>query len=254
MVQVVHDVYLVGGRHFYLTIRDDADCNAYAVKTTEGVVLIDPGYSSVSLETIFRSLRYWRMNPDDVRYVLLSHSHFDHTGNARELQRRGAKLVAHHAAADALAAGDERTIPYAFYRGDFPTCEVDVRVSDGDVVALGDKRFRVIGVPGHTNGSVAYLTEAGGKSVLFVGDFVFHERPETTEGSLAWAGGTEHDTDAFLESLLKIQQLRVDVLLPGHNGFLVEQGTAIVDRALTVALRAWGNKFAERRSPKGAGR
>jgi hypothetical protein len=43
--------------------------------------------------------------------------------------------------------------------------------------------------------------------------------------------------------------MRVDVLLPGHGAFLLTNGSAIVDHALAVALRAWGNRYAARRRP-----
>ena len=95
---------------------------------------------------------------------------------------------------------------------------------------------------------MVYLTKSADKTVMFTGDFVFHERPVTTDESLAWAGGTEVDTDRFLDSLLRIQRIRVDALLPGHNGFLLEQGTTIVDNALMIALQAWGNGYSKRRS------
>ncbi len=246
-MQLLSNIYLVGGRSFFLTLRADADGNVYAVRTDEGVVLIDCGYNDVSLRTIFDNLRYWGMDPDAIRYVLLTHSHFDHTGNARALRDRGAKIVAHHTVVDALAAGDERTIHYAFNRADFPVCPVDIALGDHETIDIGGWRFEAINIPGHSDGSMVYLTECDGKKVMFAGDFVFHERPPTVEGSLAWNGGTEFDTDKFIDSLLRMQQVRVDVLLPGHFGLLLANGSAAIDHALVVALRAWGNRYAERR-------
>jgi glyoxylase-like metal-dependent hydrolase (beta-lactamase superfamily II) len=248
-MQLLRGLYLVGGRHFFRADpgRAGADCNVFAVRTDEGVVLVDCGYDRVSLEVIDQNLRYWGMEPGDVRCVLLTHSHFDHTGNARALKERGARLVAHHTVAAALAAGDERTIHYAFGRADFPTCEVDLPLGERDTVRVGQFAFDAINIPGHSDGSMAYLTECDGRRVMFVGDFVFHERPPTADGTLAWSGGTEFDTDKFLDSLLRVQRMRVDALLPGHGAFLLTNGSAIVDHALAVALRAWGNRYATRR-------
>ena len=96
-------------------------------------------------------------------------------------------------------------------------------------------------------GSMVYLTECDERKVMFVGDFVFHERPATADESLAWNGGTEFNTDRFIDSLLRIQQIRVDVLLPGHNGFVLSRGSTLVDNGLVIALRAWGDGYAERR-------
>jgi glyoxylase-like metal-dependent hydrolase (beta-lactamase superfamily II) len=186
------------------------------------------------------------MDPADIRYVLLTHSHYDHTGNARAMRERGAKLVAHPIAAEALATGDERTIHYAFLRADFPTTQVDILVHDGDVIRAGSWEFTALNIPGHTDGNMLYLTEREGKRIMFAGDFVFHARPATVEGTLAWNGGPDFNTDKFIQSLLRIQQIRADVFLTGHFGFLMEHGSAIVDHGLVVALRAWGNKYAEK--------
>jgi glyoxylase-like metal-dependent hydrolase (beta-lactamase superfamily II) len=247
-LQLLHDLYLVGGNHFFPNSRRaGADCNVYAVRTDEGVVLVDCGYDEGSLATIDGNLRYWGMAPEDVRYVLLTHSHFDHTGNARALKERGAKLVAHRTVAEALALGDERTIHYAFGRADFPTCQVDVILGERDTVRVGRWTFEAINVPGHSDGSMVFLTECEGKKVLFVGDYVFHGRPQTVEGMLAWNGGTEFDSDRFIDSLLHTQRLRVDVLLPGHFSFPMTNGALDLDTALVVALRAWGNRYAGRR-------
>lgn len=247
-MQLLRDVYLVSGRHFFNTSGSNvADCNVYAVRTSEGIILVDCGYDDNSVAMIDRNLAYWGMNPKDIKYIFLTHSHFDHTGACRAFKERGAKLVAHPTVAEALARGDERTIHYAFMRGDFPTCSVDKAVDDGDRIQVGDWTFDVLNVPGHTEGNLIFVTEKDGRRIMFTGDFVFHERPLTTDETIAWNGGTEFDTDKFLESLLRVQRIRADALLPGHYGFLLYDGATIVDRALVVALRAWGNKFAERR-------
>lgn len=246
-MQILKDLYLVGGRHFFNTDVKVADCNTYAVNTDDGIVLIDCGYDAGSLAMIDRNLRYWGLDPADIRYVLLTHSHLDHTGNVKILQERGASIIAHHTVGDALTSGDERTIHYAFDRADYPVCQIDRRLGEREVVEIGSWRFEAINAPGHSDGTMVYVTECDGKKVMFIGDFVFHERALNTDETIAWNGGTEFDTDKFLDSLVCIQRIRADVVLPGHYGFLVQNGSTMIDKALVVALRAWGNQYAKRR-------
>lgn len=71
--------------------------------------------------------------------VLVTHHHYDHTDGVDELRAKyGAKVVGH--------AADAERLP-----------KLDLAVSEGDEVALGESRAKVIDVSGHTIGHIAYL-------------------------------------------------------------------------------------------------
>jgi glyoxylase-like metal-dependent hydrolase (beta-lactamase superfamily II) len=94
---------------------------------------------------------------DGLRRVVTTHQHWDHHRALREVvSATGAETVA--GADDA----DELPVP------------VDRRVSDGDVVEVGDCRLEVIHLVGHTPGSVALLyDDPDGTPHLFTGDSLF---------------------------------------------------------------------------------
>ncbi|MEZ5559078.1 MAG: hydroxyacylglutathione hydrolase [Pseudomonadales bacterium] len=86
-------------------------------------------------------------------HILNTHHHFDHAGGNEALKARwGCTIVG--------AASDAERIP-----------GIDVRVADGDVVAFGSTSARVLDVPGHTVGHIAYYFEDDG--IVFVGDTLF---------------------------------------------------------------------------------
>lgn len=86
-----------------------------------------------------------------LRVILLTHHHADHIGGVESLVAR------HH--------------PRVFGPHDARIDHVDVRLADGDAVELDAPpcRFRVIDVPGHTLGHIAYV----GEGLLFCGDTLF---------------------------------------------------------------------------------
>jgi hydroxyacylglutathione hydrolase len=108
--------------------------------------VVDPALAQPVLEVLHK--QGWR-----VTYILNTHHHWDHVGGNLELKQiTGCKIIA--------AQLDRDRIP-----------GIDIGVSDGDVISLGQHQARVISTPGHTSGHIVYhFAEEG---VLFCGDTLF---------------------------------------------------------------------------------
>ena len=90
----------------------------------------------------------WRLT-----HILNTHHHFDHAGGNEELKAQwNCQVVG--------AAIDAERIP-----------GIDVALADGEKLTLGSKQARIIEVPGHTSGHIAYYFAAD--EVAFVGDTLF---------------------------------------------------------------------------------
>ena len=160
--------------------------NVFLVETDDGLVLIDTGFhrSGARIAEAFSSLG---RSPGDVRAIVVTHVHGDHTGCLAELKRQsGAEVWMHAADAALVRAGVggrvmhpgpgllNRVIAPIAFRGPLPEgvpVLVEHEVGDGETLPFGG--LRALHTPGHTAGHLALLLPRDG-GVLFVGDAASH--------------------------------------------------------------------------------
>jgi glyoxylase-like metal-dependent hydrolase (beta-lactamase superfamily II) len=224
-VELAGGVYLVGQER-YSNLTYMIDCGP------EGVALIDPTYDS-EVELTLANVEKCGRKKTDIRWVLNTHCHVDHAMADHKFRELGAKILVHEADAAAIERGTQVT---AFYLikglSAFPRCPVDQRLADGEELALGTRRLRVIHTPGHTPGSVCFLLEADGKNLLFSGDTVLYD------GRLGWQGNPYADNRQYAASLRKLGDftwngaaVSWDILLPGHGAMALDKAWLDVEKA-----------------------
>lgn len=87
--------------------------------------------------------------------------------------------------------------------------------ADGETIDVPGNP-RVVHAPGHTRGSAALLV--AGRRVLLTGDVLATRNPLTGRiGPQIMPSGLNEDTPLALASLAALQELRADLLLPGHG-------------------------------------
>jgi metallo-beta-lactamase class B len=137
-VKVFDNLYYVGQTEY----------SAWAVTTSEGIIIIDPIFDYSVEAEIVEGLRTVGLDPADIRYVIVSHGHSDHAGGARYLQDRfGARVILAPEDWDLL----ERT------GGDWPKPRRDVEATDGYQLRLGETTLVLHRTPGHTPGTISTL-------------------------------------------------------------------------------------------------
>jgi glyoxylase-like metal-dependent hydrolase (beta-lactamase superfamily II) len=182
----------------------DTDCYILADDETREAVVIDPGDDVDEIMA--------RLEADRLRLVAIvnTHGHFDHILANAELKRRtGAPVCVHRSDAVLLRTpGFARAFGFA----DAEAVEPDRLLEEGDEVAFGRHRLKVIHTPGHSPGSISLLLEEGGQRMLFVGDLLFYNGVGRTD----LPGGS---MDALLASVReKLFPLGdAAVVYPGHG-------------------------------------
>lgn len=180
----------------------EVNCYVVACGDTGESVVIDPGDDA---QAILAKLQERKLS---LKWIVLTHAHFDHLGAARELQERtGAPVL--------LGRGDSITLDHIddqaalFGMPPVPAPKETRFLDEGDIVTVGGLRLRVISTPGHSPGGISlYLEEEG---VVFTGDTLFW-------GSVGRTDLPGCDHDAILDSLKgKLGALPDGTrVLPGH--------------------------------------
>jgi metallo-beta-lactamase class B len=122
-----------------------------------GHILIDGG-TEKNAKFIAANVERLGYRLTDVRFILNSHEHYDHTGGIKELQRlTGAKIVALAASKPMLESGHSfRDDPQLELLKPFPAFHVDRMIRDGDAVRLGKLRLTAHSTPAHSPGSTSW--------------------------------------------------------------------------------------------------
>jgi metallo-beta-lactamase class B len=125
--------------------------SAWALTTSEGIVVIDTLFDYAIEPEIVDGMRALGLDPNDIEYVLISHAHGDHDQGAALLQSRfGAKVVMGAADWDATL---QRPANAA---GGVPKRDIAVG-PEGMKLTVGDTVIDIIATPGHSPGTLSYL-------------------------------------------------------------------------------------------------
>ena len=128
---------------------------SYLITTPQGHFLVDTGLPEANSQ-IRANIAKLGFKVADIKYLLNTHAHLDHTGGFADLkQETGAQLVA--------GERDKPLLEGGYYPGQesavelrFPAVKVDRTVKDGDTVTLGDTTLTAHATPGHSPGCTSW--------------------------------------------------------------------------------------------------
>jgi metallo-beta-lactamase class B len=148
-VKVFDNLYFVG----------QSEYSAWAVTTSDGIILVDTIWSYSVEDEIVGGLKKLGLDPKSIKYAVVSHGHIDHAGGAKYLQDHFATRIILTAADWDLLDHDTR---------EWPKPERDLVATDGEKLTLGNTTLTFYLTPGHTLGTISTLIPVtdGGKPHL----------------------------------------------------------------------------------------
>lgn len=178
--------------------------NCYLVtdEETHERFLVDPGFFDGSLKRLLLDVK-----PGELKYILLTHGHFDHILGVCDVQKNyGGKIVIHEKDADCFE-NEKKSLVGAFAPDATLPEKADILVEDGDRLPFADGEILVLHTPGHTEGSVCYLLE----NAVFSGDTLFFDS----------VGRTDFFSGSFAEILKSVKKIAAlsggRKVYPGHG-------------------------------------
>ena len=174
--------------------------NSYLIGDGEHCLVVDPGPADERhIQALIDAA------PGAIRYILVTHTHRDHSPGATPLK----------SATGALLLG--RTTSHPHWQDPTFTPDRELRHDDRVTLAPG-ATVRVIHTPGHASNHLCFLLEE--ERILFTGDHII-------QGSTVVIDPPDGDMVAYIGSLQSLLREPVDYLAPGHGTLIPHPRAAI---------------------------
>src|SRR5512136_1175411 len=218
MPEITKGVYFIPGQDEMIP---DAHVYVIGLPSSEDLSIVDAGLTGKGAYKI-QAIQKLGIKLSDIKRIIMTHTHLDHIGCLKEIRAQipHAELWIHEEEADPIEKGDERGVygvemfrtmcmsQYGLKPGYFKF-KVDRKLKEGEKLDMGGLSWDVLHIPGHSAGSIGLYDRS--QKVLIPGDVVY---ADYAIGRFDLHGA---DGSVLARSLLRLAELEVEILLPGHN-------------------------------------
>ncbi len=220
--RIVNNLYYVG---------DKRVC-AHIVDTGDGLILFDAGFQH-TIHLLVQSIWEAGFNPKDIKYLILSHGHFDHFGAANEFRALyGCKTFMSSADTEMLQKNPRAGL-LDMNPNPFATLPIiDHKFEDGDILKLGNTSVKCVLSPGHSPGTTSFFFDVADKAQTYrVGYFGGIGFLTLYKDFLKKYNLPLTLRDDFLKTIDKLKGMKVDIALGNHpaQNFTLEKRSKMLD-------------------------
>ncbi|MFH0975346.1 MAG: MBL fold metallo-hydrolase [Spirochaetota bacterium] len=170
-------------------------------------MVFDPGLNNY-MDLRLMEMQKDGINTDDIKYIVNTHGHLDHYEGSAYFMKKNIPIAIFKDEIDYVS----KTGPMFYQMMGMKMVEVkfDTSLKEG-IWKIGDTELEIFNTPGHSPGSIClYWPE---KKTLVCGDLIF----DNSVGRVDFPGGS---SDQLKDSIRKMSELDIEILLPGHMGFI----------------------------------
>jgi len=204
--------------------------NFYQVLGSE-MFLVDTGMPGKTKE-LEKYMKQLNIDPDEIKTIVITHHHLDHTGSLDKMKKLTNALVAVHGEDSKYVSGEEKQPGSLFIKPFMALINLvynvkpvtpDILLKEGDMI--GD--YRVIHTPGHTPGSICLYNPIS--KVIFVGDNLRY-----SDGKLiSPSGRLLSDLENYKKSMKKLGDLEIETILTGHGEPVTQNANKLLHEFIT---------------------
>jgi metallo-beta-lactamase class B len=189
--------------------------SAFLITTPDGHFLLDGGLPQ-SAPAIIDHIEALGFDIRDVKYLLNSHAHFDHSGGLARLRRAsGAAMVASEGDREEIERGYVEYGPSAGVRS--PPVRVDRVIADGETLTLGGVTLTAHLTPGHTEGCTSWSMDVRGADG--VPHRAFFHCSATVAGHTLVPPDYPGIVENYRATFARVREIEADIFLANHTGF-----------------------------------
>ena len=191
-VKVFDNLYYVGNSN----LNNQA---AWAVKTSDGLIVIDTAYDYSVKQQIGENLKKVGLDPTQIKYVIIHHAHNDRYFGAKYLQETyKARLIMSEADWDVIA---KNTDPPA------NKPKKDMVATDGMKLTLGDTTIMIYITPGHTPGTLSTLIPLKDGKDRHLGYILGGRGAEWDDYGVKYFAGPKESMETWLASIRRFHDI-----------------------------------------------
>lgn len=194
-----------------------AGLSVVLIDTGAGLVLID-GALPQAAPAILNNVRKLGFKPKDIKFILSTEPHFDHSGGLAALVRdTGATVIASARGAEGLRSGSlAKDDPQHDFGGNWPQVTRLRVVKDGEVIRLGHTAIIAQATPGHTMGSMSWSWQTCERKVCKAIVFAASLNPVSADTYRYTAPSSAPIVRSFEASYRRMDGLACDILISAH--------------------------------------